>query len=259
MSNVFLIGFGNMGEAIVKTLTAKSLYAISVAERNDRKAERLEKEYGIKADRTYSHLKEADIVIIAVKPQDFPALAEEIKGRIGKDSMLVSIAAGVAISKLAELFQHEKLVRIMPNIGLRVGEGIAAWKSSALSKEEKVTARKFLDDLSDNFEVDAENLLDSVTAISGSGPAYFFYLAKELEKSAIELGISGKDANILVRKTLSAAAALQGGWSYDELIKEVASKGGTTEAALKPLEAQGFALAVEKAVRAAEARAKEIS
>ena len=257
---IFVIGLGNMGEAIVRRLASlKSVYDIYAADKNISKLQKSEREYGTKSDSSYTDLDNADFIILAVKPQDFESLATEIKDRISKNAILLSIAAGVSISKIQKLFGHDKIVRAMPNIGLRVEQGITVWKSANLGAEDTENAKKLLSDISGNFEAKSEDLLDAVTAISGSGPAYFFYLAQALEKSAVNLGISAEEASQLVRKTLSAAAALQDDKSYDELIKEVASKGGTTEAALKTLEAQGFALAVEKAVRAAEARAKEIS
>lgn len=255
---VHITGLGTMGEAILRALSARGRYDISVSDKNAAKRDKASA-YGAKADEHLENLNSADIVIIAVKPQDFESLSAEVKGHFSDRATLVSIAAGVTISKIQKLFGAARVVRAMPNIGLSIGAGITAWTSSNLSEEEKGKIKKLLDDLSENFEVSSEDILNSITAISGSGPAYFFFLAQALEKAAIKFGITEKDAERLVRKTFSAAAALQRGKNYDELIKEVASKGGTTEAALKSLESQGFPDAVEKAVRAAEARAKELS
>ena len=257
---IFLIGFGHMGQAIAQALRAsQTRYEIFVADRDAARVEKESSRLSVTPDSAYANLKDADAVIIAVTPQDLAALAEELTGAISQNSILVSVAAGVTIAKIKELFGRDKIVRVMPNIGLSVGQGISAWKSSGLSPEEDAKARAFLNDLSENFEVDDETLIDAVTAISGSGPAYFFAFAESLEKSAKVLGLGDAQARALVEKTFSAAASLQKGASYGELVNKVASKGGTTEAALRVFEKNNLAHTVEEAARAAYARAQELN
>ncbi|MDP3965362.1 MAG: pyrroline-5-carboxylate reductase [bacterium] len=267
---IFLIGFGHMGQAIAQSLRglpvrartqtgSKSRHDIFVADRDAARVEKESSHLSVTPDNSYAGLKDASAVIIAIKPQDLVALAEEIRGRISGNSILVSVAAGVTIAKIKELFGHEKIVRVMPNIGLSVGQGISAWKSSGLSAEETVKARKLLNDLSENFEVDDEGQIDAVTAISGSGPAYFFAFAEALEKAAGALGLDEKESRALVEKTFAAAASLQEGAGYGELIQKVASKGGTTEAALRVFEKNGLSRIVEDAARAAYKRAQELN
>lgn len=258
--NIFLIGFGNMGEAIAKTLgEKKQRYTISVSDRNENKLEKAAVAYGVKPNKSFSALNKADIIILAVKPQDLGKLAGEIKNEISEKTIIISIAAGANIQQIQKLFGCKKIVRVMPSIGLLVGEGISAWKSSFLPQDEKEKVQELLDDLSDNFEVGSEELIDAVTAISGSGPAYFFLLAQQMETSAEALGLDEKQARRLVEKTLSAAAALQKDKSYEQLIRSVASRGGTTEAALKVLEDAGFSATVLKAAEAAHKRSQELS
>ena len=259
-----------MGQAIAQSLRglpvrartqtgSKSRYEISASSRDVASLEKLSSGLSVTPDNAYAGLKDADAVILAVKPQDLAEAAKEIKDSISESAILVSVAAGVSIAKIKELFRRDKIVRVMPNIGLSVGQGISAWKSSGLSAEETVKAREFLNDLSGNFEVDDEGLIDAVTAISGSGPAYFFAFAEALEKSARSLGLGEKESRALVEKTFDAAAALQKGTSYEELVKKVASKGGTTEAALRVFEKNGLLRTVEEATRAAYNRAKELN
>ncbi len=257
---IFIIGFGHMGQAIAQSLRgSQSRYDISASSLDTAGLEKAASALSVTPDCAYVNLKDADAVIIAVKPQDLTTVAEETKGLISENAILVSIAAGVTIAKIKKLFGRDKIVRVMPNIGLSVGQGISAWKSSGLSSDDGKIARKFLDDLSENFEVSKEELIDAVTAISGSGPAYFFLFAEALEKSAKALGLGEKDARALVEKTLSASASLQKGASYKELVNKVASKGGTTEAALRVFEKNGLSRIVEEAAKAAHNRAQELN
>ena len=256
---IFLIGFGNMGRAIAKTLnSAKSGYEISVASKEGL-TDMTASEHSVAIDNSYSGLKDADAVILAVKPQDLAELAGEIKEKIGEHSIIISIAAGVTIEKIKNRFGRDKIVRVMPNLGLSVGEGISAWKSSGLSSSDLEKAQALLNDLSENFEVEKESDIDAVTAISGSGPAYFFLFAEALEKSARALGLSDAQARSLVEKTLSASASLQKGKSYEELISTIASKGGTTEAALKVFNERQLLQIVADATKAAYDRAKKLN
>lgn len=271
---IFLIGFGNMGRAMARALrglpaqagakparaghAGGSGYEISVASK-DGLSDMTALEHSVTIDNSYSSLKNAEIIILAVKPQDLSALAEEVKEKIGEHAIIVSIAAGVTIEKIKKLFGREKIVRVMPNIGLSVGEGISAWKSFGLSSPDLEKAQALLNDLSENFEVVGEGDIDAVTAISGSGPAYFFLFAQALEKSARALGLNEKQARVLVEKTLSASASLQKGKSYEELISAIASKGGTTEAALRVFNERQLSQIVEDASKAAYNRARKLN
>ncbi len=204
----------------------------------------------------------SDFVILAVKPQDLAEVASQISGRIGRDSILVSVAAGITITKLAHLFLHKKIVRCMPNMAITYGQGIMAWSARGLSSKEKAKVRILFKAVANNFEVAEEELIDVVTAISGSGPAYFFLLCDSLRQTAISLGLNHQQADLLVAKTFFGAAAIKQGnskASYQELIKKIASKKGTTEAALKYFSKHNFARTVQNAVRAAFNRAREIN
>ena len=249
-----------MGVGVASALSAsKSGHKIYVADKNASIVEKVTIQYGVESDQSYNGLSKAEAIIIAVKPQDLETLAADVGAKISEQTILLSIVAGVTIEKIQKLFRHDKVVRVMPNMGLKVGEGIAAWKSSELSQSERERVNILLNDLSVNFEVNSEELIDAVTAISGSGPAYFFLLAQAMEKSAQVLGLDKNQARLLVEKTLFSAAALQKGASYEDLIKSIASKGGTTEAALKTFHSSGFEEMVEKAVRAAKKRSQELS
>ncbi|MDO8551957.1 MAG: pyrroline-5-carboxylate reductase [bacterium] len=265
---IFIIGFGHMGQAIAQSLRAlpvrgtqtgsKSHYDISATSR-DARLKAASSALAVTPDLECTGLKDADVVILAVKPQDLAEAAKQYKSNVSANAILVSIAAGITLAKIEKLFDHKKIVRVMPNIGLSVGEGISAWKSSGLSSDDEKNVRQLLNDISENFEANDEQEIDAVTAISGSGPAYFFVFAAALLKSAKALGLADKEARALVGKTFSAAAALQKGADYEDLIKRVASKGGTTEAALRVFEKNNLSGIVEEATKAAYDRSKELN
>lgn len=257
---VEIIGAGTMGEAIIRRLVAaQAPVRLGVIEGNARKAKQIAGRYSVLMDNNFSLLPQAAFVVLAVKPQDLADLAKQIADQIAAGSIIISIAAGVPIGKLQKMFCCKKVVRVMPNLGLAVGQGIAAWKAAGLIREEKSAVAQFLNALGDNFEVRTEDRLNAVTAISGSGPAYFFVVAMYLEASARTMGFSARQARLLVEKTLSGSAALQIGRSYHELVSQVASRGGTTEAALEVLLSNDLPGLMLKAVRAARRRAKELS
>ncbi len=242
-----------MGQAIAKALVAKKFKTKIVA--TDKKKTAVS---GVVFDPDFKTLEKADIVIVAVKPQDIVQLTNEIKAKIGPQTVIISIAAGVRISKLTNLFGHKKIVRMMPNLGLAVGEGIAAWKSN-LSAQDKKSVKPLLNAITENFEVSDEKLIDAVTAISGSGPAYFFFLADSLLSAGIKLGLSASQAKMLVQKTMSAAAKLQESGDYKDLISKIRSKKGTTDAALKVFQKKNLSAIINQAVLAAHKRAGELS
>lgn len=246
-----------MGQAIGKALTKKATLAVFD---HEPKLKTVAAKAGIKWLKDSKDLKSADFVIVAVKPKDVGDLAGLIKSYLNPKTILVSIAAGVTIKKLAADYNHNKIVRVMPNLGLKVGQGMAVWKfSSAIKSGNKVKTEKFLKLFTDGFEVKSEDVIDRVTAISGSGPAYFFLLGWCLEQSAKNLGFSGKEARRLVEKTFTGASQLQIGQDYGRLIERVMSKGGTTEAAFKVFKKAKLDKIVNEAVYAAYNRAKEIS
>jgi len=252
---IFIIGTGIMGSAIAKAL-AKAGQKVLVYDKDFAKARKLNGK-NIIAQKDFTELSKADFVILAVKPYHIADVAGLVRIKIS--AVLISIAAGVKIQKLQKFFHHKKIVRMMPNLGLAVGQGIAGWTSSALNNSrEKVAVKKLLNSFTENFEV-KENQLDAITAISGSGPAYFFYFAEGLEKAALNLGFDKPAARKLVEKTFSAAADLQKGKAYSELISQVASKKGTTEHAIKSFGKSGLHQIIRQAAKSAFKRAQEIS
>jgi len=167
--------------------------------------------------------------------------------------------AGISIKELIFLSSHKKIVRMMPNLGLSVGCGIAAWKAEGISPSEKKKVKNFINKITENFEVKNEDTINKVTAISGSGPAYFFLLASCLIKACENLGLNKNESRQLVEKTFSASAILGKEGDFSSLVNKVASRGGTTEAALDVFQKENFSGIVLKAVLSAYKRAQELS
>ena len=166
--------------------------------------------------------------------------------------------AGFSIKKLLKFSGHKKIIRMMPNLGLSMGMGIAVWKKVGLSPSEVKKAKNFITKMTENFEVKNEDTINKVTAISGSGPAYFFLLADYLIKASENLGLTKTESQKLVKKTFLASAMLGKDSNYSNLLKEVASRDGATEAALKIFNDKNFDKIVLKAVSAAYKKAKEL-
>jgi len=240
-NKVTIIGFGTMGKAIAQALKKNdSRIKISTVDLKD----------------SMESVQKADYVVLAVKPQEAKEVIEEMrKTGLNKKAIVFSIMAGVSLKKITTLSGHKKIVRLMPNLAL----SIAGWKATGLTLAEKQKAQKFLNKLTENFEVKKEEALDKITALSGSGPAYFFLLAQAIEETAKKLGFSKEEAKKLTARTFSASFSLAKDSDYANLIKKVTSKGGTTEVALKVFKQKKFAKIVEKAIFAAYKRAKELS
>ncbi|MDD5720990.1 MAG: pyrroline-5-carboxylate reductase [Candidatus Pacebacteria bacterium] len=248
-TQVTIIGFGTMGKAIAKAILKKDK-KISV--------------FGIDKDKPDKNnfirkVEKSDFVILATKPQDAKEAILEIKNYLNKKIILISIMAGTSIKKIENLSGHKKIIRMMPNLGLSVGCGIAVWKGVGISTLEKKKVKNFINKITENFEVKNEDTINKVTAISGSGPAYFFLLADCLIKACASLGFNKNESRQLVEKTFSAAAILSREEDYSSLIKKVASKGGTTEAALDVFQKENFNGIVLKAIRSAYKRAQELN
>jgi pyrroline-5-carboxylate reductase len=203
-----------------------------------------------------------DIVVLAIKPQGFAKAVRDISGWIGRETLVVSIIAGVTIDSISSALGARKVARAMPNTPGAIGKGVTGY---ALSKqcgdEERTATEKLLAPLGDVVGPLDEKHIDAVTAVSGSGPAYVFLLAEALEAAAKHAKLDDATAAALARKTIiGAAALLEQGGDPGELRKAVTSPGGTTAAALDILMARGaLPELMRKAVEAAVNRGAELS
>lgn len=207
--------------------------------------------------------REIAAVIFAVKPQIIASVAPAY-AQIARNALMISVAAGTSIESLNEwLVTPRALVRAMPNLPASIGMGItAAYASPSTPDKDRQLAARLLSAIGEFVWVDREDMLDAVTAVSGSGPAYVFLLAEALAAAGERVGLPREVARILARKTIEGAGALLADieMSPAELRKSVTSPGGTTEAALKVLMSDAqFENLIAEAVQAATARAAQLS
>ncbi|AFN73475.1 pyrroline-5-carboxylate reductase [Melioribacter roseus P3M-2] len=205
---------------------------------------------------------QCDVLILAVKPQDFIGVAGSLKGKIPPETLLISILAGVKLDTLQEKLGHKYIVRAMPNMPAQFGMGITVYiPSSDANVHHLSTVENLLNTTGRTFMIENENLMDGVTALSGSGPAYFYYIVKIMTDTAKKMGFDESLANLLVMHTMHGAFHVMNNsdTGLDELIRKVASKGGTTEAALKTMKDNKFDEIFATALLNAEKRSKELS
>jgi len=268
MNTIGFIGSGNMAEALIKGIIAAGLYRAEDVMISDVRGERLEelaREYKVREVESNTALVGgADVVVLSVKPQNMDEVLNEIKGTLKDGVVVISIAAGITTSKIAAALGEVPIIRVMPNTPALVGEGASALFAKNVSGEAMALAMKVFSAVGKAVVVDSEELIDAVTAVSGSGPAYFFLLAEEMIKAAEKLGLDEATAKELVLQTAKGAALLAEqadgrGETAAQLRHKVTSPGGTTEAALKVFSEQEFGELVSKALTAARNRSKELS
>jgi pyrroline-5-carboxylate reductase len=206
-------------------------------------------------------VRRSDIIVLAVKPQQCPDVVAALAPSLETRHLVVSIAAGVTLTWLARRLPRARLMRVMPNLPATVGQGfsgIAAGRGA--TRRDRAVVRAMFEAVGDAVDV-PERLLNAVTAVSGSGPAYVFLLVEAWERAARELGLPPRVAQLAVARTLEGSAKLLAATpaSPGELIRRVASKRGTTEAALRVLARGRVAAHVRAAVRAAERRARALA
>ncbi len=268
MNTIGFIGSGNMAEALIKGIIAAGIYQPEDVTISDIRRERLEQlaaEYNVRPVENNTALTaSADVVVLSVKPQNMDEVLGEIKGTLKRDSLVISIAAGITTAKIAAALRDVPIIRVMPNTPALVGEGASALFAKNVSGEAMALAMKVFGAVGKAVVVDREELIDAVTAVSGSGPAYFFLLMEEMIKTGEQLGLDEATAKELVLQTAKGAAMLaeqadRRGETAAELRRKVTSPGGTTEAALKVFNDQEFSKLVSKALTSARDRSKELS
>lgn len=264
---VGIVGFGKMGSSLILGGVRCGTLDKSDVCIYDLDSERIKyaKREGLAVAKSLEDIIVSENIIIAVKPKDLPDLLERSKPTlIERRPLLISIVAGIRIEKIQSLLDgiSMRIIRVMPNIAASINEAVSAYCTSESVSEGDL---KFIDSLLSGvgkvIKVNDEDELDVITGISGSGPAYFSLMMSALEKVAIEKGINGDIARMMVAQTCRGAGTmvLEGGHSPNELIKMVASPGGTTEEALRVLEINKFSETVSKAVSAAIEKSRKMN
>lgn len=257
------IGGGNMAAALIGGLLQKgyAASAIDVAETSAERRTWLTHEFGVAAHADAEAVLAAEVIVLAVKPQQLAAILRALPP-LKPEQLVLSIAAGVRAEDISRwLGGHAAVVRAMPNTPALVGAGMAGlFALPGVSETQKMQAGRILEAVGHAVWVDQEAQIDAVTAISGSGPAYVFYFIEALEKAGIDLGLPAATARLLTLQTFFGAAALaiKDQSAPAELRARVTSKGGTTERGIFALEEGGVAYAIGLAARAAAERAFEM-
>jgi pyrroline-5-carboxylate reductase len=268
VDTIGFVGSGNMAEALVKGIIAAKIYAPENIFVSDIRLERLELfagKYGVMAVENNAELAGiSKTLVLSIKPQNMADALESIKDAAGGIELVISIAAGIKIAKMSAILGDKATIRVMPNTPALIGEG-----ASALYANEK--ARPLLDNAMEIFSavgkavvVEDEDLIDAVTAVSGSGPAYYFLLMEEMVKAGVKLGLPQDVAKDLVLQTAKGAGLLaveadKNNESPAELRRKVTSPGGTTEAAIKVFTSGKINELISSAITAARDRGRELS
>ncbi|NOY70404.1 MAG: pyrroline-5-carboxylate reductase [Deltaproteobacteria bacterium] len=268
------IGAGNMGGAMIGALVRAGVSPsqILVTDKRDDYAKSLGKSYGIRVFSSNTEIvQKSDIVVLAVKPQVMDDVLDEFLaagsfGRPDARKILISIAAGIPISRIERAVPENAranvpIIRVMPNTPALVGAAMSAMCANSFANNEDIdTVRKILSTMGDVI-ICPERLMDAVTAVSGSGPAYCFYLAEAMIQAAKELGFSDKEARQLTLSTILGSARLMSAEKDDPevLRKKVTSPGGTTEAAVGVLEDNGVKQTIISAIKAAAKKSHQLS
>ena len=259
---ITFIGGGNMAAALIGGLIAKghAATAIDVIELQEAARTQLAAKFGVRCEGKIA-AGLGEVVVIAVKPQQMRAAATVLAPFL-KRELVITIAAGIRLVDLSRwLGGYTLLVRCMPNTPALVGAGISGvYANAAVGAAQRALAESILGAIGGTLWVAEEDLLDPVTAISGSGPAYVFYFIEALQQAAQEMGFSEPDARKLAVETFAGAAKLAGHSAEDvSLLRErVTSKGGTTERALASMEADKVKQHIVRALHAANQRAREM-
>jgi pyrroline-5-carboxylate reductase len=262
---IAIIGSGVMAEAMIAGIlkqnvtTAENIYASDVrAER----VEELHNQYGLKPyTDNLEAIKNADVVILSVKPQRMDSVYVNLQGKIPAGAVVLSIVAGASLSTISSGLAHPAIIRAMPNTPAQIGEGITVWVASPAVREDQVEiARSILTALGQEIFADEEGYLDMATALSGTGPAYVFLFMEAMIDAGVHLGFPRRISEQLVAQTLRCSVDFFLGAKAHpaHLRNQVTSPGGTSAEALYYLEKAGFRTAISRAVWAAYEKSKAL-
>ena len=267
---IAFIGTGSMGSAVLDGLLAaghpKAL--ISATTRTEAKAKAL-RDRGISAlagetspDANALMAGDADLIVLGVKPYQIVDVLTELKGEIRKNAVVISMAAGIQLTTMAAVLdENPNIIRTMPNTPALVGKGVTGLAAAASASQAAVDAAKALFEAVGSVLVIPETQIDALSAVSGSGPAWVYYIIEQWEKVAIAQGFSEDDAKLLVRQTLAGSVELLASTGEEpaELRRKVTSPGGTTERIIATMEQADLQGIFAQSLNAAVARAREIA
>ena len=262
---ISFVGGGVMAEALIGGVIEGRISPadrIRVSEPVEARRRYLEEKYGLKS---YSSnrdvLPDADLVVLAIKPQTLPYVATELKEALNEGNTVVSIIAGATIKTLTGGLGHSSVIRVMPNTPAQIGQGMSVWTATdSVSEESRAATGALLRTLGKEIYVPDEKLIDMATAVSASGPAYVFLFIEAMIDAAVYLGMARDMARTLVLQTVLGSTRLveETGRHPADLKDMVTSPGGTTIEALKAFEDGGFRATIFNAVNAAYEKSKAL-
>ncbi len=250
------IGGGNMAAAIIRGITLQSMSNIIVSEPRDVRRQYLQQHFGIETtDSNTKVVTSSEIIILAVKPQDIDAVLKEIGGTVTERKTVVSVAAGITLSYLSSKLNTSRLIRVMPNTPALVQEGVTVMSMCECFSDKEISTVKEIFMSLGHLLVLPEKHMDTVTAISGSGPAFFALFIESMIESGINNGLSEADSIVLaVQTAIGTCQLISSGMSPASVREMVTSPGGTTAAGLEVFEKRKLKEIVAEAVSAAKNR-----
>ena len=261
--NITFIGGGNMAQALIGGLLARGLPATRITVSDPVEKVRLmlaEKDVHVTDDNAAA-IRNADIVVFAVKPQVFAGILKPLKGQL-EGKLVISIVAGAEISTIASILETGRIVRVMPNTPALVQTGAhGLFANEAVTAQDRELASQVLASTGLTIWVNSEAQIDAVTAVSGSGPAYFFYMMESMIRAGKNLGLDEKVATALTLQTALGAAqmAITSASSPAELRRNVTSPNGTTQAAIEVFDHAHISQNIQAALAAAQKRSQELA
>jgi pyrroline-5-carboxylate reductase len=263
---ILIAGYGNMGRTYAHSfINSRFIEPQNLLGLTRRPVTETDLIKGLAPDNFYTQtdhfITACDIMLLAVKPQDFATLARHLKPYLHKEQIIFSLMAGITVATISAELGCHKVVRAMPNLPAQIGMGMTVFTcSTAIDKKELFIMQNLINTTGKSVYVEDERMIDAATAISGSGPAYVYYYMQAMIDAGVAMGFSPSQAELLVNQTLMGAVHLhnQNDYTCREWIQKVASKGGTTEAALGVFEQQQVAAGIQLGLQAAFNRAKEL-
>lgn len=261
--NIGFIGGGNMAQALIGGLISRGLPAtrITVSDPLEKIRQSLQEKDVCVTDDNAVAIKDADIVVLAVKPQVLAPLLKSLHGQFS-DKLIISIVAGAEIQTIADLTGTERIVRVMPNTPALVQTGAhGIFATDVVGTKDRELASQVLSATGLTLWVNTEAQIDAVTAVSGSGPAYFFYMMESMIRAGKNMGLDEKVATALTLQTALGAAqmAITSSSTPAELRKNVTSPNGTTQAALEVFDRAQISQNIQAALAAAQKRSQELA
>lgn len=262
---IAIIGFGNMGQTYASSFVSSGFIKANDIFVLTRDLSKTSSKYTIPNENFFTEISASflsvDIVIVAVKPQDFENLCFQIKDFITENHLILSVMAGISIENISNKLQAQKIIRSMPNIPTQIGQGMTVFTASQeVDRKDLFIIQNLINTTGKSLFIENEEMINAATAISGSGPAYVYYFMNAMVDSAMNLGFSKSEAEFLVQQTFLGSTQLQNRSNLSNLewIEKVSSKGGTTEAALNLFQSHDLNSKINEGIIQANARAKEL-